>query len=31
VAGGTHELGKRIEKLLEQIVFWDENIFNSPQ
>jgi hypothetical protein len=25
--GGTHELGRRIGKLLEQIVFWDENIF----
>jgi hypothetical protein len=25
--GGTHELGRRIGKLPEQIVFWDENIF----
>jgi hypothetical protein len=30
VAGGTHELGKRIGKLPEQIVFGDENIFTSP-
>jgi hypothetical protein len=28
--GGTHELGRRIGKLLEQIVFWDENIFTPP-
>jgi hypothetical protein len=27
---GTHELRRRIGKLLEQIVFWDENIYTPP-
>jgi hypothetical protein len=26
----THELRKRIGKLLDQIVFWDENIYTPP-
>jgi hypothetical protein len=28
--GGTHGLGCKIGKLLEQFVFWDENNFTPP-